>query len=244
MPHAYDEDLAYVHDVGWGDFATESAPGLLEMLRRAGIEEGLVVDLGCGSGLWAAELIRQGYDVLGVDVSAAMLKIARRRAPQGRYVHGSFLDVELPPCAVVTALGEVFNYLFDGRNGLDELEPLFRRVHEALTPGGALIFDVATPGRAGGKGPLQRNFLGDGWALMLETEECPREQLLTRRITTFRRVGKAYRRADELHQVRLFQPCDLLAALRRCGFKVRTLRGYGGRRFPRGVLGFVARKGR
>jgi len=47
---AYDEDLAYVHDVGFGDFARSVAPGVLEILRRSGITGGLVVDLGCGSG--------------------------------------------------------------------------------------------------------------------------------------------------------------------------------------------------
>ena len=52
----YGEDLAYIHDVGFGDFALGAAPGMLEILRRSGIRGALVVDLGCGSGLWAREL--------------------------------------------------------------------------------------------------------------------------------------------------------------------------------------------
>lgn len=36
----YDEDLAYVHDVGFGDFARSVAPGVLEILRRAGVTDG------------------------------------------------------------------------------------------------------------------------------------------------------------------------------------------------------------
>lgn len=240
MPNAYDEDLAYIHDVGWGGFATGSAPGLLDLLRRNRIREGLVVDLGCGSGLWAAELLRAGYDVFGVDISAAMLRIARRRAPQARFVRGSFLDAELPQCAAVTALGEVFNYLFDARHGPEYLEPLFARVHEALHPGGLFLFDVATPGR--GRGPRQRHFSGDGWALLLETEESVRPPLLSRKITSFRRVGRSYRRAEETHLVRLFRPGEVLAALRRAAFKVRTLRAYGRYRLAPGVIGFVARR--
>ena len=69
MP-GYKKDLAYIHDVGFGDFAKNSAPGLLEIMRRAEINDGLVVDLGCGSGIWARELVDAGYDagipVLGV----------------------------------------------------------------------------------------------------------------------------------------------------------------------------------
>ena len=70
---AYKADLAYIHDVGFGDFARRSAPAILEILGQNGIETGLVVDLGCGSGLWAKELSDGGYTVLGVDISPAMI---------------------------------------------------------------------------------------------------------------------------------------------------------------------------
>ena len=86
---AYKADLAYIHDVGFGDFAKNSAPGLLEILRQNGIKTGLVVDLGCGSGLWARELSDSGYGVLGVDISPAMIAIARKRVPEGEFETGS-----------------------------------------------------------------------------------------------------------------------------------------------------------
>lgn len=47
---AYQEDLAYVHDVGFTTFVRGAAPGILEILRRQGIRGGLVIDLGCGIG--------------------------------------------------------------------------------------------------------------------------------------------------------------------------------------------------
>jgi SAM-dependent methyltransferase len=81
LPSRYAPDLAAIHDAGFGGFARDAAPGLLRRLRRAGIRDGLVVDIGCGSGIWARALTDAGYDVLGVDVSEAMLQIARRRAP-------------------------------------------------------------------------------------------------------------------------------------------------------------------
>jgi len=66
MLAGYQEDLAYIHDVGFGTFSSESAPALLEILHQKGINKGLVVDLGCGSGIWAKALTQAGYDVLGV----------------------------------------------------------------------------------------------------------------------------------------------------------------------------------
>ncbi len=56
MAEWYKEDLAFIHDIGYGDFALGSAPGILEILDRSEIRGGLIVDLGCGSGLWAREL--------------------------------------------------------------------------------------------------------------------------------------------------------------------------------------------
>ena len=82
---AYRRDLAYVHDAGFSDYALQAAPGLLQMLRKNKVPRGLVVDLGCGSGRWAAALNQAGFEVLGVDQSASMIDLARRVAPRSRF---------------------------------------------------------------------------------------------------------------------------------------------------------------
>jgi hypothetical protein len=46
----YQEDLAYLHDVGHRDCALKSAPCIIAILAQNNIRDGLVVDLGCGSG--------------------------------------------------------------------------------------------------------------------------------------------------------------------------------------------------
>ena len=68
MP-AYDRDLAYIHDTGFTGFVRKAAPGMLRLLWQNGIRSGLVVDAGCGSGVWARELTDRGYGVLGIDIS-------------------------------------------------------------------------------------------------------------------------------------------------------------------------------
>ncbi len=75
----YEEDLAFIHDAGFSDYGERAAPGLLRLLRRGGIGSGSVVDLGCGSGRWAAMLAKAGYSVTGMDQSAALLRLARKR---------------------------------------------------------------------------------------------------------------------------------------------------------------------
>lgn len=242
MTEAYRDDLAYIHDVGFGDFARNSAPGLLEILRQAGITTGLVVDLGCGSGLWARELAGAGYDVLGIDISAAMIDIARKRVPRAEFQVGSLLKAKLPKCDAVTSLGECFNYLFDKNNSVSELRRLFRRVYGALKPGGLLIFDIAKPGR--GIGPRQKHKQGADWAVLIEVDEDTRTNQLTRRITSFRKVGEIYARDEEVHRLQLYRRSEVAKELRDVGFRVRTVRAYGDQPMIDGCVGFVARKPR
>ncbi|HEX3318923.1 MAG TPA: class I SAM-dependent methyltransferase [Solirubrobacteraceae bacterium] len=220
----YNRDLAEIHDEGFGAFAADAAPGLLRRLRHAGIHEGLVVDLGCGSGIWARTLTDAGYEVLGVDRSEAMLEIARRRAPRAEFVHASVLDFVPPVCAAVTAVGEVFCYA-------GSLAPL-----HGIAGAHLILFDVATPARARTAG---RSFHdGDGWVLCNEVT-CD-GSTLTRRITTFTRHGDAWRRADEDHALRLFEPTHVLAELRATGYEGHRLRSYGRELRPSPGLAFFA----
>src|SRR5437764_4966322 len=150
---AYREDLAFIHDAGFGGLARHAAAVLLDGLRRRGAARGRVIDLGCGSGLLAREAAAAGYDVLGIDISAAMVALARERVPGGTFRVGSLLTAELPACVAVAAVGECCNYLFDAGHSTRALGRLFRRVYAALGPGGLLLLDAAGPGRVPGPAP-------------------------------------------------------------------------------------------
>lgn len=243
---AYQADLAYVHDRGFGFLAkavAEEMPGWLREAGHRGSEGGLVVDLGCGSGIFAEEMTLRGYRVLGFDLSPEMVKLAKKRAPKARFHVGSFVKAELPECVAVTACGEILNYLFDAKNTEAGLRKIFRRVHEALVPGGLFVFDVALPGRA--PGGQVRNFReGEDWACLFEATENERTRILTRRITTFRQVPgrKLFRRSQETHRLRLLDQGKLDTWLRAEGFATRTVGRYGSFEFPPGYVGFIARK--
>jgi len=81
--------------------------------------------------LWACELIDAGYRVLGIDISEAMIELSRKKVPEADFRVGSLFEVEIPPCAAVTAISEVLNYLFDAENEDLGLGRLFQRVHDA-----------------------------------------------------------------------------------------------------------------
>ena len=237
---AYDSDLAFIHDTGFADFARASAPGILHLLVKSGITDGPIVDLGCGSGIWARELANSGYKVIGADISPAMIDIARRRVPEAEFHVKSFLQFRLPACQAVTAINEVFNYLFDEGNSLRSLRRLFTEVFNVLTRKGIFVFDVAEPRRW--KGPKQGFREGEGWTCFVHYEHNSDKQQLTRRIVTFRKTGSAYRRQEETHRQRLYRGTTLAGILRDVGFRVRLVRSYGAYRLPDYAVGIVARK--
>ncbi|MFL6126989.1 methyltransferase domain-containing protein [Actinophytocola sp.] len=62
----------------------------------ASVVAGPVLEVGCGTGLATAELVRLGVDVSGVDLSPGMLEVARRHLPNVRFEIGSMLDLPHP----------------------------------------------------------------------------------------------------------------------------------------------------
>ncbi len=241
MPDWYNEDLAYIHDLGFRDYALQSMPGILEILKCSNISTGLVIDLGCGSGLAAQVLHQAGYQVLGIDLSAAMIAIARTRVPAAEFHVASLLTTELPPCTAVISLGECLNYLFED-NSDEVLDALFRRIYKALSPGGVFIFDVVVPGQVP-PGEIVKNFTeGQDWIVLVEKYEDQTELVLTRRIITLRQVGDYYRRTEEVHRQRLFNETALTQTLSRIGFAVVRMDGYGQFRLPPARIALVAHK--
>jgi SAM-dependent methyltransferase len=219
-----------------------AAPGIMEILGRNGIDDGLVVDLGCGSGLWARELVNEGYSVLGIDISEAMIELSRDKVPEAEFRLGSLFEIEIPRCQAVTAVSEVLNYLFDAENEERGLGRLFRRVRDALVPGGVFVFDVLGPGQVPPGTRTKVFSVGEDWAVLSELEEDAERDTMERRIVSFRKAGECYRRDDEVHRVRLYDPSELSAELEKAGFRVRTMRSYGDLPLSEGHTAFVAQR--
>jgi SAM-dependent methyltransferase len=238
MSDIYAEDLAYVHSVGFADLSLAAGDVVLDLLHREGIDSGLIVDLGCGSGQWAAAAVRAGFDALGVDVSPAMLGLARTRAPDAGFVQSTLFAVDLPPCVAVTAFGEGLGYAAPHLPDLDRLRALFGKVRRSLIPGGFLVFDVIVAG------PLMRYRdwkAGDDWAVLVNVDEDADNRTMDREITVFRDIGSGYRRSREGHRQRVWDQAGLLSALEQVGFDVSTSRDYGGFELGRRRAAFVAR---
>lgn len=98
---------------------------------------GRVLDAGCGTGRVAIELSRRGFDVLGVDLDAAMLARARQDAPRQVWMESDLATLDLTsiePFDLVVAAGNVIALVAEGTEA-----QVVDRLALALRPGGLLV---------------------------------------------------------------------------------------------------------
>ncbi len=123
----------------------EWAVYLTGLLNEYGVNDGLVLDLGCGTGNMTELLAKEGYDMIGVDNAEEMLVIAmEKREKSGHDILYLLQDMrEFELYGTVRAVVSVC----DSVNYIDEEEDLtevFRLVNNYLDPGGVFIFDFNT----------------------------------------------------------------------------------------------------
>lgn len=105
---------------------------------------GCVLDAGCGTGRVAIELARRGHEVVGLDLDAAMLAAARRKAPGLRWIEGDLATTQLGErFDVVVLAGNVLIFVAPGSEAA-----VLARCAEHLAGVGLLVagFQVAPGG--------------------------------------------------------------------------------------------------
>ena len=151
MSQAYNRTFPRAYNRFWSAFANEHAPRILDFYERTGIGKTnrSVLDVCCGTGQLAARFLAQGYRVTGIDLSEAMLEMARENcAPyvasgQAQFVQADATDFNLDATfGLVVSTYDALNHL----PGFDALAGCFRSVFKVLAGGGWFIFDLNTRG--------------------------------------------------------------------------------------------------
>lgn len=138
--------FAYVYDtfmdnVPYGEWASH----IREKLCEHGVTDGIVLDLGCGTGTMTERLAGYGYDMIGIDNSEEMLELAmEKRMESGHdilYLLQDMREFELyGTVRAVVSVCDSVNYMTEP----DELEEVFRLVNNYLDPKGIFLFDFNT----------------------------------------------------------------------------------------------------
>lgn len=120
----------------WGAF-------LANLLKEYEIEDGLLLDLGCGTGKLTRIMENYGYDMIGVDNSYEMLDIAKVNSKDSiLYLMQDMREFELfGTVRCIYSACDCINYILED----DELKKVFALANNYLDPGGLLVFDINSP---------------------------------------------------------------------------------------------------
>jgi SAM-dependent methyltransferase len=236
----YRDDLALVHHLGFGFHADLCAPGILALLEPVRQRDGVVLELGCGSGLLTRYLVDAGHRVIATDASPAMLDLTRRNVPEAEDIRQLVLpDDPLPKADAVVSIGHVLSYLDDEPS----LDKALVAVAEALEPGGIMALDLEDLqwGDLRGDAPASGR-VGDDWAIVLEYER-PATNTFVRQMACFvKNDDGTWRRDDERHANVLTDTSRVPRLLGEHGVEAEVRASFGDEELPDGLAVIVGRR--
>ncbi len=209
----YDSFMDNVPYQRWADY-------LCSLLSEYGVSDGLVLELGCGTGSLTELLARRGYDMIGVDNAYEMLQEAmEKRAESGLdilYLLQDMREFELyGTVRAIVSICDSMNYLTED----EDLVRVFSLVNNYLDPGGIFIFDLNTLHK-------YRDVIGDQviaenreecsfiWENTFDQETSINEYALSLFI---REEDGRYRKEEEVHYQRAYRLSEVKKAAEEAG---------------------------
>ena len=204
----------------------EWADRITENLKEYGIEDGLVLDLGCGTGSMAELLAGAGYDMIGVDASEEMLELAdEKKEKSGHdilYLLQDMREFELyGTVRAIVSVCDSLNYVTEEA----DLFQVFRLAHNYLDPDGVFLFDMNTVYKYAeilGESVIAEN--REEGSFIWENYYDPEEGLNEYDLTLYvREADGRYIRYEETHFQRAYETETVLGLLEKAGFRVEKL---------------------
>ena len=214
--------FAEVYDIFQDNVPYEEWCGYVTgLLKEYQVTDGLVLDLGCGTGSLTELMARSRYDMIGIDNSGEMLQIAmNKRNASGLdilYLLQDMRGFELyGTVRAVISICDSMNYMME----YEELVEVFRLVNNYLDPKGVFIFDLNTEYK-------YREMLADNtfaedreessfiWNNFYDEEDKVNEYDLT----LFVKEGELYRKFEETHYQRAYSLDEVRRAVSEAGME-------------------------
>lgn len=235
--YVYDELMDNVPYDEWARYLTG-------LLKEYGVSEGLVCELGCGTGQMTRRLAAAGYDMIGIDLSADMLNIAREREDEEACVSGEeeegrdtdggtasvlYLQQDMRSfelygtVSAIVSICDSMNYI----TSEEDMLAVFRLVNNYLDKGGVFIFDLNTEYK-------YRELLGDTtiaenreeisfiWENLYDEERRLNEYCLTLFTRVWAEDGEEttlYEKQEEVHLQRAYSLEEIKGLLAKAGLE-------------------------
>lgn len=198
---------------------TEYIKGLL---TEYGVDTGLVLDLGCGTGSITELMAKEGYDMIGIDNSEEMLSIAMEKREKSGYnilyLCQDMREFELyGTVRAIISICDSVNYIMEE----DELLEVFKLVNNYLDPGGIFIFDLNTLYK-------YSNIMGDtviaenrdNCSFIWENYYYEAERINEYDLSIFiKEKDNLYRKYEETHLQRAYELTEIQKLLERAGLE-------------------------
>lgn len=198
---------------------------LAGLLKEYGVADGLVLDLGCGTGSLTELLADRGYDMIGVDYSEEMLELAlEKKVESGNdilYLCQDMREFELyGTVSAVVSICDCMNYITEP----EDLVTVFQLVNNYLDPKGIFIFDLNTEYK-------YRDVMGDTTiaedredsSFIWDNQYEPEEKINIYDLSIFvRESGDRYRKYHETHYQRAYSLDEVKTALEEAGMEFVT----------------------
>ena len=215
----YDKWAAYLH----------------RLLKKYGVKNGIIAELGCGTGRMTRLLRDFGYDMIGIDVSGEMLQMAAETEKAGvageiLYLNQDMREFELyGTVAAIVSICDSMNYITEK----EDLIKVFRLAENYLDPGGVFIFDTNTS-------YYYKKILGetticdnrDEGSLIWENYYDPETKINEFDITLYIRSDRkdrtdTYDRFEETHYQRAYSVSEVRKLLEKAGLvNIRTYKAF------------------
>lgn len=192
---------------------------LISLLNEYGVNDGIVLDLGCGTGNITELLAKKGYDMIGIDISEDMLGEAmEKRYDSGLdilYLCQDMREFELyGTVAAAVSICDSMNYILE----YEELVQVFKLVNNYLDPNGIFIFDLNTVHKYEAIGDTVIAENRDRGSFIWENSYFPDKRLNQYDLTIFAKdEDERYTKFEETHLQRAYTVDEIKSALDEAG---------------------------
>jgi len=152
LAKVYDAIMSDVDYEDWGEFILHTAK------KHGWRNDGAVLDLGCGTGNSTFPMFARGLEVVGLDYSAEMLKIAKSKLPPVEFVQADFKNFSInKKFSLIYSVFDAINNLLND----EDFNGMAKSVYDHLEAKGIFLFDVNT---TIGLKDLWESGVAEGWS--------------------------------------------------------------------------------
>ena len=223
-------EFAYLYDEFMDDIPYEKwLANLLDILKSYGCDDGLVCELGCGTGNMTELLAGEGYDMIGIDASEDMLEVAREKLydmewedePPILYLEQDMRELELfGTVKAFVSVCDSMNYLTTEEDILTTL----KLVNNYLDPQGLFIFDMKTDYFYRKLGQNTLGDVRDDIAYVWDNDYDTENHINTYVLTMFEKDedGK-YIRSEEIHRQKSYSVETIAGLIEKAGMSLEKV---------------------